>query len=103
MMTLKLAPQKDGKRGTIAQAIRDKFFLGQPINGIEEIDDFKPDKIKFSVKSNTSERFFTVDKPLSGGIRRVLDQSILMVDGLSNDVRILNEFKRIFVEDHLSQ
>ena len=101
VLTLKLMPQKEGENGKIKQSICNKLFNGTPIQNIKVIDDFEPDQIKFTVKGCKTERTFTVDKPLSGGIRKVLDSRIIMPDGLSNDVEILEEFKKIFEEEHL--
>lgn len=103
VLTLMLTPQKEGKNGQLKQSIQDRIFYGKPIENIKIIDDFEPTKIKFTVKGHKTARTFTIDKPLSGGVRKVLDSSIIMPDGLSNDVDILNEFKKIFEEEHLPQ
>ena len=103
VLTLMLTPQKEGKNGQLKQSIQDRIFYGKPIENIKIIDDFEPTKIKFTVKGHKTARTFTIDKPLSGGVRKVLDSNIIMPDGLSNDVDILNEFKKIFEEEHLPQ
>lgn len=103
VLTLMLTPQKEGKNGQLKQSIQNRIFYGKPIENIKIIDDFEPTKIKFTVKGHKTARTFTIDKPLSGGVRKVLDSNIIMPDGLSNDMDILNEFKKIFEEEHLPQ
>lgn len=86
--------------------IQDIFHRAFPdeieeITHSQEVDNFNPEMIKFKVKGIRNSRTFTVDRPLTGGIREILDPSVIDADGYTSDTKILNEFKRIFEEQHM--
>lgn len=80
--------------------IRDVFHRAFPhdteaVERSPELDGFDPEKIQFKVKGPRGSRIFTVNRLLSGGIREVLDPSVVGADGYTSDARMLEEFKRI--------
>ena len=86
--------------------IQDIFHRAFPdeieeITHSQEVDNFNPEMIKFKVKGIRNSRTFTVDRPLTGGIREILDPSVIDADGYTSDTKILNEFKRIFEDQHM--
>lgn len=88
--------------------IRDVFHRAFPhdteaVEHSPELDGFDPEKIQFKVKGPRGSRIFTVNKLLSGGIREVLDPSVVGADGYTSDAKMLEEFKRIFEDHHMPQ
>lgn len=63
MMTLKLAPQKDGKRGTIAQAIRDKFSLVNLLTASKKLTISSQTKSNFLSKVTRPNAFLLLINP----------------------------------------
>lgn len=98
---------KNGVQDTI-RMIKDVLHRAFPqetadVERSPEIDEFDPEKIQFKVKGVRGSRIFTVDKLFSGGIREVLDNSVIGADGYTSDTKMLEQFKRIFEEHHMPQ
>lgn len=96
---------KDGVQDTI-RMIKDVLHRALPQETADaehspEIDEFNPEKIQFKVRGARGSRIFTVDRLLSGGIREVLDDSVVGADGYTSDIKMLERFKRIFKDHHM--
>lgn len=95
-------PSGDGIKGVLTAFCR-AHYNSRRDTGINEIDTFRPDTIKFLVKQGRVTRTYTAGNISAGLIQTDVTERVVDPDGITNEEHMLEEMKALCLQQHFSE